>query len=134
MNKRVEHASIKLNNTATHVKLINTKGASSLVEFEEDGITRRVYVPAGSVKDDLVLTVIISRGIPYGHPWEELDFTVGGAALSEAMHKADLWTIEDVMKNPKKLRLAIQSTITSQMSEILTIAYGEKKGVNEHGQ
>jgi hypothetical protein len=124
------------NTAAAHVdvKLLNTKGASSLVEYEEDGIRKRVYVPAGSIKNDQVQEMIISRGIPYGHPWEEIEFKVGGPALAEALHKADLWTIEDVLKNPKKLRLALQSTLTEQLSEILTIAYGEKKGVNEHGQ
>lgn len=116
----------------TAVRLIISKGASSLVEFKDGELLKRVFVPSDTVKDGQCSEVILNRGIPYGHPWEDLEFTIGGPALAEALHKADLWTIEDVLKNPKKLRSALQATITSQLSEILTIAYGEKKGVNEH--
>lgn len=119
----------KSNTAAIHVKLINTKGQSSLVEYMEDEVRHRVYVPADSVVNGQVSDVIISRGIPYGYPWEEMSFTVGGTHLTEQLHAQELWTIDDVLKNPKKLRSALNAVTTAQLSEILTIAHREKKGV-----
>lgn len=119
------------NNTAVNVRLINAKGQSSLVEYVDGEIRRRVYVPSISVKDGQVSAEDLNRGIPYGYPLEEIEFTVGGAGLAEALHKMNLWTIEDVLKSPQKLRSALQATIASQLSGILQIAHGEKKGVND---
>jgi hypothetical protein len=120
--------------TALPVKLINTKGQSSLVEFEDNGVRRRVFIPSDQLIDGKVSNVIISRAIPFGYPWEEIQFTVGGADLAAALHKLDLWTIEDVLKYPKKLRSALETTLASQLKKILEISHGEKKGVNNDGQ
>lgn len=111
------------------VNLLNTKGQSSLVEYVENDVRRRVYIPADLVKDGFVSSQELSRGIPYGYPWEEISFNVGGVHLAEQMQAQGLWTIEDVLKNPKKLRSALNAVVTAQLSEILTIAHREKKGV-----
>lgn len=115
----------------TAVRLIRTKGSSSLIEYKDGEIKRRVFIPASELIDDQVSAEVLSRAIPYSYPWEEIEFTVGGAGLAEQLHRLDLWTVDDVLKYPQKLRSALQATITSQLSEILTIAHGEKKGVND---
>jgi hypothetical protein len=114
----------------TFARVIKTKGASSLVEYVDNDVRKRVYIPSSEIVDGQVSNVIISRGIPYSYPFEEIEFTVRGADLAEAFHLLDLWTIEDVLKNPKKLRSALQATIASQLAKILKIAHGEKKGAN----
>lgn len=114
----------------TFARLIKAKGASSLVEYVDHGVRRRVYIPSSALINGQVSSEIISRGIPNSYPFEELEFTVRGADLAEAFHLLDLWTVEDVLKNPKKLRSALQATIASQLANILKLAHGEKKGVN----
>ena len=76
----------------TPVRVVGTKGGSSLVEWGE----RRAYVPAGAVKDGNVSDLTLQRGVPYGVPWDDL-----AEGLAAKMHAVGIWTKEDMARNAR---------------------------------
>jgi len=74
------------------VQVVRTKGASSLVEWEE----QRGYIPAGSVKDGLVSPTTLKRSVPYGVPWDEL-----AEGLTAKMCAVGIWTADDLARNAR---------------------------------
>ena len=74
------------------VRVIGTKGASSLVEWD----LTRGYVPASSVKDGCVSPTTLKRAVPYGVPWDELQ-----EGLAVKMRKAGIWTKGDLAANAR---------------------------------
>ena len=74
------------------VKVIGTKGASSLVEWEG----QRGYVPASSVKDGMVSPATLKRSVPYGVPWDDL-----AEGLAVRMRSVGIWTTENLAHNAR---------------------------------
>ena len=97
----------------TPVRVVATKGGSSLVEWGEC----RAYVPASSVKGDAVSDLTLSRGIPYGVPWDDL-----AEGLAAKMHGVGIWTTDDLAHNA---RLAFQTARPLSLGALNRFAYEE---------
>lgn len=111
----------------TRVTLVNRKGKSVLVEYVEAGAVHRRYVPIVEVHDGAVENEVLERGIVYGFPWEEIELKFNADRFAKEMHDVGIWTIEDALLNPKNLWSALRATLAENLTEILTIASGEKK-------
>ena len=74
------------------VRIVGTKGASSLVEWD----LTRGYVPASSVKDGKVSPTTLKRAVPYGVPWDDL-----AEGLTAKMCRVGIWTKEDLAHNAR---------------------------------
>jgi hypothetical protein len=111
----------------TRVTLVNRKGQSVLVEYVEAGTVHRRYVPVDEVQGGAVENEVLEQGIQYGFPWEEVELTFNAEQFAKEMHNVSIWTVEDALRNPKNLWSALRATLAENLTEILTIASGEKK-------
>lgn len=118
----------------TQVTIVRTKDSSTLVEYVEDGVLSRKYVPTAEVKDSIVADEILSRGIPYGYPWEDVELKFNMPKFANELHNVGVWTVEDMLKNPQKLSAALHAAFAENLSNILEVARNEKKGVIHNGR
>jgi hypothetical protein len=117
----------KLPPTSTFVTVLSSQGASSLVQYEIDGVLKRCYVPAHKVENSFVLDTVLASGIPYGFPWEEVQIHFDMQLFSREMHNADLWTAEDVLRSPKKVTGVLRKIFEDNFRAVLETAVREKK-------
>ena len=109
------------------VKVIRSKGLSTLVEWNDSGRFRRTIVPRNEVlegenKKDYVEEDSLDMGIPHGVNWEarvRKSFIITGAKVAEQLEVLGIWTKEDYEKNPS----VVQSAVLGAAREILTELY-----------
>jgi hypothetical protein len=118
----------------TPVTIIRTKESSTLVQYVEDGVLSRKYVPTVEVVDSMVADEILARGIPYGYTWEDVELKFDMLKFVNELHNSDAWTIDDVLKSPQKLWSALRAALADSLSNILDVARKEKKGVVKNGR
>lgn len=111
------------------VRQVFRKKMATLIEYLEEGVPVRVSVPSSCLITSKDGTLLISkenldRGLPYGIPWKyKLKISeVTPESLELELHKAGIWTAEDVMKNPQAVKSALMSALRISMSDIQTIA------------
>lgn len=118
----------KIQGALTLVTVLSSKGESTLVEyFDTDGVLQRRYVPTKKVLDQFVSDDVLERGIPYGYPWEEILINFDMSKFAREMHNAELWTVEDVLRAPKKLTGVLRKVFEESFKTILETALREKK-------
>jgi len=106
------------------VTVIKGYAETALVELTEAGELVRYIVPLASLTDKGILPGDLELGIKYGIQWEQelkLDATVEKFARN--MHKAGLWTAEDVIGNYNLVAGVLQATYGVDLGEISRIAY-----------
>ena len=104
----------------TVVKLIKAKNNSALVEYVFDGKLSRCYIPQAEFGGH-VLNSVLQQGIPYGFAFEELDIKFDSAKLADELHQVGIWTVDDLLKNPKGLASALNQTLSEITANILRI-------------
>jgi hypothetical protein len=117
----------KIQGANTIVTVVVHKDKSSLVQYVASGVLSRKYVPTYEIKGNMVSDEVLKCGIPYGHPWEEIELKFDSARFANEMHNVDIWTVEDAMKNPQKLWSALRATLADNLSTILVAARSEIK-------
>jgi len=120
----------KIQGTSTLVTVLSSKGASTLVEYMLDGVLQRKYVPTNKVLNQFVSDEVLARGIPYGFPWEEIVISFDMQQFANEMHNAELWTVEDVLKSPKKISGVLRKIFEDSFRTVLETAVREKKRSN----
>jgi len=86
-------------------------------------------VPTDKVLNQFVDDQVLARGIPYGFPWEEIVINFNMQQFALEMHNADLWTVEDVLKNPKKVTGVLRKIFEDSFRTVLETALREKKRI-----
>ena len=110
------------------VRTVKTTGKSVIVEYTEKGATKRAIMPVDSIKDGKVDSETLSLGIPYGIDWSKLELNqVTAEQLATELHKNDIWTREDVQKNPAAVQGALQKLIGLNLGKIYQVANSHKK-------
>lgn len=90
------------------VETISTEGKTSLVKYLVDDILYQVYIPTTKITDNGVDARVLSKGLPYGLPWEQVGLPdITGKALATALHNQGIWTAEECRSNPQGMRAAI---------------------------
>lgn len=117
----------KIQGTTTLVTVLSSKGSSTLVEYMDAGVLRRKYVPTAKVLNGFVADDVLERGIPYGFPWDEIEIKFDMQQFATEMHNAELWTVEDVLKAPKKLTGVLRKIFEASFKTVLETAFREKK-------
>lgn len=117
----------------TIVTVITKKDNSALVQYVDDGVLIRKYVPTAKVDKNFIDNEVLDQGIPCGFPWREMELQFDGMKFENEMHNVGLWTAQDVMKSPQKLWSALQATLADNLSTILELAKEESKGVKRNG-
>lgn len=71
------------------------------------------------------------KGAPYGIPWEEIYHpSVTPEVISKCLHNADIWTEEDLRKNPNKALSALMEAYSLDVSALLIAAHQYSEGGN----
>lgn len=118
----------KIQGALTVVTLIGQKGASALVEFlDANGVLCRKYVPLAKIENSMVADETLAAGIPYGIAWNEISLEFDAEKFAVEMHNADLWTANDVLRNPKKVSAVLRKILESGLKELLEMSRQEEK-------
>lgn len=78
-------------------QIVQTMGNNQLVEFVDDGLTHRVWLPRG---EEVSLTNL-QRGIEIGPTLEDLEtlgLVIDARVLLEGLHRRGIWTKEDLRR------------------------------------
>lgn len=116
----------------TEVKVLNDQGKTALVEWIEDGAAKRGFIPSKELSKSpqlLIENKILKAATPYGIPWAKvvkLQATPEGIEL--ALHRAGIWTVEDLRTNPMPALGAIQAAYWLDMHILLMAAQKYEKG------
>ena len=105
---------------AVIVKIVQRQGQAALVEWTDNGVTRRSTVPASVVEKGRVPTAELRRGIPYGEPWEDLiELHATPATLAAELRRRGIWTVDDLQANAEVARGAIMDAYGCELAHLL---------------
>jgi hypothetical protein len=105
------------------ITIIKEQGQAVLVERVDNGVPRRYIVPRECVYGVSVAPDVLSAGIEYGEPWEELwTPQVTPEAVATALRRHGIWTVEDLRREPGKAVAALQSVYGLDLFTLLAIA------------
>lgn len=103
------------------VKVISKKKDTSLVEWD-DGVLNRGYIPSDKIEDGEVSSDTLSAAIPYG---VQLDLpSVTPEQVEEALHRAGLWTVEDMRQNPMEVKAVLEAVYKVSWSAFQLAVFG----------
>ena len=111
-----------------NVKVIYSERKAVLVEYiDDDGNKQRCIIPEESLENgNTVRDELLSASIPYGVDWEfHLEGAIGKITpgmIAEEFHKANLWTAEDVLYNPKKVEGILRRVYGLDYAGVINIA------------
>jgi len=97
---------------------------TKLVEWQDDGIIQRGWVPADAVDADLhVADIVLKRAAPYGLPLHRIlqRVVIDPEQLADAMHRRGLWTKEELLRNANAIAQAILSSCGTSASRVQTL-------------
>jgi hypothetical protein len=93
------------------VSIIRDSGrGAKLVAWTEEGHPRRSWVPSHLISPDLEVSLkVLRESAPYGLPFDHIikSVTITADAFSDALHRRNIWTQEDVMRNPDAVSKAL---------------------------
>lgn len=118
---------VKANDILVPVKIIKDAGKSVLVEYVDDGQLMRKTVPAHMIRNNQVYTEVLSQGIPFGYPWEEIEIEFNAQKFANELHNLNIWNVEDLLNNPRSVLSALNAGFAGNIAKILDIAKIEKK-------
>ncbi len=111
------------------VKLIGRKNAAALVEYTDNGQTKRVTVPFSVIKGDEVDRRQLSYGIPYGAPWAELiKLSATPQLIEEELHKRGIWTAQDALDKPQDVIVAVHAAYGLDVAAVTRAAQALARG------
>lgn len=95
----------------TSVKVIYEKGKTVLVEWFDDGMPVRGWLPWNKVNSGVVETRELDWAQPYGLPWEDLiELRATPREMAKSLRNRGIWTIEDIRAQPDATLGAIMAT------------------------
>ena len=98
--------------TSLEVQVVRKRGQSALVQWADaGGQLHRAYVPTGAIDEDgNVPESVLEMGIPHGIPWSEvLSPSATPESVEAELHRAGIWTAEDLRNNPQAAVGALQA-------------------------
>jgi hypothetical protein len=125
-------SSVKTSDILVPVTVIADAGKSILVQYVDNGMLTRKTVPAHMVRNNQVYSEVLSQGIPFGYPFEEMPIEFNAQKFANELHNLGIWSVEDLLKQPRSILSALNAGFADNVANVLEIAKQEKKGVT-HG-
>lgn len=105
------------------VVALKVAGGSALVEWVENGEVRRGYLPTNKVREGALLPPTeLKRALPYGVRWEKVKLIADPQRLAKELHDRDIWTYDDLVKNPGGGLSALQAAYRVDLAALLSFA------------
>lgn len=115
------------------VRVIMVKKNSALIEWADNGVTKRGFIPANKVADELPHS-LLQAAKPYGLQWEEiLSPHISAKDLAKELYNAGVFTHEDTLHKDKVLG-ALQKALGIDLAAIRQAAYDATYGANKKGE
>ena len=93
------------------ITVVETKGQSALVEYEQNGLRYRSYVDPEDIEDGQCPLSRIQNA-PYGIDWQaELDLTDLPAKVHQALTARGIWTLDDLKRQDKAVTRIATNTL-----------------------
>ena len=94
------------------VRIVQTEGASALVEWDDYGLYR-AFVPAEEIDEGRCPAAVLKAGIPYGEDWSLYleNVSITAAEISQALHRAGFWTARDIEQRVNRAQNVINSAV-----------------------
>lgn len=87
------------------VKIITRGEKMSLVETFTDGVPSRFTIPTKDIKENQITLSVSKKGIPFGIPYETLDFPkLSAQDISNIFKHHGFWTPEDFRTKPMEVQ------------------------------
>ena len=118
-----------------NIRILGYKNQSVLVEYILPGSqeTHRVHIPTSEIQKDeaghFADYQVLEMGVMYGEPWADLigdDVRLDAARLEQNLHQRDIWTLDDLRKNPQGAVAAIQAAYVFDLQTLQSLAYSRK--------
>jgi hypothetical protein len=111
------------------VSVIANKGASSLIQWDNDGTLSRAFVPGNSVVGDKCKKSVINASVPYGSRWVEFipDILIPGEIVADALRAAGFWTFQDIELNVNGAQSAINKAVGVNAATICRLARNSER-------
>lgn len=104
---------------------------SFLVEWVVDGVAKRGFIPAKKFDPAGVPESVLLRSTPYGLPWAQLaTLSATPEGLEQALHNADIWTLNDLNEKIQAGIGAIQTAYKLDYAALRTAAKNYQTGGN----
>jgi hypothetical protein len=108
------------------IKIITKGDKMSLVEYMDGSTLHRVSIQNKDIKDGFVATNVLHKGIPYGIPYETLDFPhLSAQDIGDVFKNHGIWIASDFRNKPKEVTSALM-TIAGKFYSVL-LAYIKNK-------
>lgn len=88
------------------VRVIETKGKSALVEYHDDSIPYRVYMPSSEIENGRAnLYKLQNEYTPYGIPWTSFLNLSGitSTGIMKTLRERGVWTYDDLKEHDRVL-------------------------------
>lgn len=112
-------------------KVITTERGLTLVEWLDGEYPNRAWVTPDQITDGAGrhLTVFHPEGgIPYGVDWSELTSgMLNTTEIERRLHQANIWTVEDLQRQPNVALGVIRAVAGDVLQELLTSARALQK-------
>ena len=116
------------------VAVIRSGRGTILVQWQgNDGHLHRGWIPAQLINADLDISLsVLNEAMPGGLPFEKMFTNISFSAedLAEALHRRNIWTEEDIARNPNEIAKALLSASSLSVSKIQTIVRDFKPEVS----
>ena len=83
------------------VTVVEVAGPTVLVQWEEDGVPQRGYIPAKEVKQGASPAKALKAAAPYGVQWSKYAqaISLSPADIESALRRKGIWTLDDLALN-----------------------------------
>ena len=83
------------------VTIVETAGPTALIQWDQDGVPQRGYVPAKEVKEGAVSERALKAAAPYGVAWAKFakEIKLSPADIERELRQIGVWTLADAATN-----------------------------------
>lgn len=112
----------------TPVRLVETRGTSGVFEWLDGETLRRCVLPLDACVDGAIDDQTLSLGVPYGLDWGKIiTLQASVEKLTEALHRAGIWTPEDLIVNQQAAYGCLQSVYGLDLAGLIRAADKARK-------
>ena len=102
------------------VKVVEQRGPSVVVEWEDAGSARRSVLPAPCVDDGQCALEDLRAGAPASIPWQDyFESTITAKRIAELMQSEGVWTMEDFGRRGQFALHAVQRIVKQDFYAML---------------
>lgn len=101
------------------IKLLRQEDGAALVEYEYQNKCSRVVISPEDIEDGKCSLETLQNGTEFGVNWIEIIGEIDTTIAKDFLNSRNIWTWEDLEKNPLYIRKALQACIEPIVKKIV---------------